>query len=93
MSRLNLHSVMQLTAQAYAEKKSKYNHIVPVREYKYKSFKAAKSIDDFTPHAKYMNRSVRDVNTEFVPQPIEQPKSTKRTIFVTILKNKQIVQG
>jgi hypothetical protein len=93
MARISLNAVMELTAQAYKEKKSKYNHSVPVREYKYNVATPNKTIEEHTPNVRFMNRSVKDVNTQYTPEPMTEPKPYKRTIFVTYVKGKTIVQA
>lgn len=94
MARISLHAVMELTAQAYKQKKSKYNHSVPVREYKYNVARPSKTIEEYTPNVRFMNRSVADiVNTGYIPEPKPEPKPYKRTIFVTYVKGKTIVQA
>lgn len=93
MARISLYAVMELTAQAYKEKKSKYNHSVPVREYKYNVARPSKTIEEHTPNVRFMNRSIKDVNTQYTPEPKQEPKPYKRTIFVTYVKGKTIVQA
>ena len=93
MARISLHAVMELTAQAYQQKKSKYNHSVPVREYKYNVARPSKTIEDFTPNVRFMNRSIKDIDTGYTPEPKQEPKPYKRTIFVRYVKGKTIVQA
>ena len=91
--RINVSRLIEKTHEALQDKRTKMSRLNDAPISYRRVERIAPTIESVTYKTKFMNRSVKSVETEYIVPVVEQPKSTKRTIFVTIIKNKQIVQG
>jgi hypothetical protein len=92
-TRINISTLIDKTAIALKERKLKCNPL-PYGQREYKQVERhAPTIESVTRKTKFMNRSFASVETNYVPEPKPQPKEYKRTIFVTYVNGKTLVQA
>lgn len=93
--RINISRLIEKTHEALKDKRTKMSRLSDAPMPERKVERNAPTIDSVTRNTKYMNRSVKDPNdTGYVYEAVEvKPRDYKRTIFVTFVNGKTLVQA